>query len=323
MSLVNPQTGLFVYIPGSQYLFKRGYAVSIGPPNQTAALQYGTIGAKPAPLRVRFEIEKTMFGASPNHSKIEIYNLSTLSRQNIKKGYLIQLQAGYNNLINTIFNGNVFLGKSERHGADIITSYECLDGGGSIVFARLDKSYPAGSTLVQVLQDAATAMSVSSNLNSQGIGAGIAVGIPNVVFNKGFVANGPCKNTLDKLLAPVGLEWTIDNNNLNVIPKQNYDGNSAVVVSAETGMIGVPSNNEFFTQFTSLINPKIYPGSLVQLVSENQALNGFYKVRKAKYEGDSHDNKWQVACECTPMPNVVQALPNSSGFDYNPAVVTA
>lgn len=319
MSDIQPLS-TFNYSQTAQYLFKRSYAVSIGPPNQTAALQYGTLGTNPAPLRVRFEIEKTVFGSSPNHSKIELFNLSTQSRQNFKKGYIVNLQGGYNGLVGTLFTGNVFITKSDRSGPDIITTLECLDGGASIVLARLDKSYPAGVTNIQILQDVATAMSVTTDSNP-GVSAGIVVGIPTQTFNKGFTATGPCKDTLDKLLKPQGLEWTVDNGNLNIIPKSAYDGNSAQVVSAETGMIGVPSQNEFFTQFTSLLNPKLVPGALVQLISENAALNGFYKIRKSKLEGDSHENKWQVSCEAVPMPNVVQVFPAAEGFNFNPAAL--
>lgn len=313
----------FNYSPSAQYLFNRAYAVSLAPPGQVSALQYGTIGKDPAPLRVKFEIEKTMFGASPNHSKIEIYGLSVASRQSIKKGYLVNLQAGYNNLLGTIFTGNVFFAKSDRNGPDIITSLECLDGGSSIVFARLDKSYPAGTTLIQILGDVAAAMSVTTNYQPDPVNAGIALGIPNVVYNNGFVCTGPCKDSLNKLLINQNLEWTIQDGNLNIIHKGNYDGNTAVVISSLTGMIGVPSQNQFYTQFTSLLNPKLVPGALVQLISENDSLDGFYKIRKAKYEGDSHDNKWQVMCECTPMPNgSVQTLSASQGFNYNSAVIT-
>lgn len=323
----NPLTA-FKFSPNAQYLFDRAYAVNIGAPKQTAALQYGTIGTKPAALRVRFEVEKTIFGASPNHSKIELFNLSVESRSSIKKGYLVQLLAGYSTLknksplIGTIFTGNVYTAKSDRNGPEIITTLECLDGGSAITYAVLDKSYGPGTTLVQILTDIATAMSLTTTSNPAAVSAGVAIGIPEQTFNNGFVCKGPCKDSLDMLLKPQGLEWSVQNGNLNIIPKTAFDGNTAQVVSVETGMIGVPSLNEYFVQFTSLLNPKLVPGALVQIFSENTLLNGFYKIRKAKYTGDSHDNHWQVACEATPMPKgSVQSLSSAQGFDYQTALV--
>lgn len=322
----------FIYSPTAQYLFNRSYSVALAPPKTPTALQYGNIGPKAAPLRVRFEIEKTMYGASPNHSKIEIYNMAIQTYQSLKTGYLVNLQAGYSNikvvpqnqsLVGTIFTGNIFLSHTSRSGAETITSLECLDGGAAITYARLDKSYPAGTNIAMILQDCATAMSVTNNSNPSGISAGIALGIPNVIYNKGFMAQGPCKNTLDKVLNPLGLQWTVQDGNLNILPKLNTDGASAIVISPSTGMIGVPSNNQFYTQFTCLLNPKVVPGCVVQLISENTSLNGFYKVLRAKYEGDTHDNKWQVSCEATLLKNVQQNLKLSTGFDYDTALVQA
>lgn len=309
----------FVFNPNAQYLFKRAYTLNMAPPGTTAALQYGTEGPSPAPLRVKFDIDKNMIGSS-NKSKIEIYNLSTQSRMAIKKGYVLQLNAGYNGLIEQLFVGNVVTPISKRKDADIITEIECGDGESSITFARLDKSYGAGVKLSDILQDVARAMGSATTYNPLATNAGIAVGIPDLVFNKGFVASGACRDSLDKLLKPQGLEWSIQNGNLNIIPITAYNGASAIIVSSDTGMIGVPSQNDFFTQFESLLNPKLVPGQLIKMESENTALNGFYKIRRSHFEGDSHDTKWQVSCECIPQAGVVQSLRAANGFNYDTAV---
>lgn len=321
---MNP-TSSFVPNANSQYLFNRAYVLNIGAPKQTRALQYGTIpqfGGSPAPLRVRFDIEKTMSGSSANHSKIEIYGLSQQSRMNIKKGYLVQLFAGYDSLVGLLFTGNVFIAKSERKESSLVTCLECLDGGSAITYARLDKSYPAGVKLTAILSDLAAAMSLVTVASPVGVTAGISYAIPNPTYNNGFVAHGSCASSLNRLLRAQGLEWNVQNGSLNVIPIKSYDGTAAQVLSGETGLIGTPSQNQYFTQFTSLLNPKIVPGCLVKLVSENTSLNNYYKVRKCKYEGDSRENKWQVTCEATIQANVVQQTNLSGqGFNYDTAVV--
>lgn len=293
----------FNYNPNAQYLFKRTWSVAIGPTGQPAAKQYNS-------LRTRFDIDKTAVGSS-NKSKIEIFNLSSQSRTLISKGYSIKLTAGYNGLNQTLFVGNIVNVQSGRDGPDIITSMECGDGEQSIIFATFDKSYPAQSTLVQIVQDLANAM---------GVGAGIALGIPSVVYNKGFVASGTVSDSLNKLLANQNLEWHVQNGNLNIIPQGAYNGQSAIVVSQNTGMIGVPSDNLDFVQFSNLLNPKLVPGALIQLISENVSLNGFKTIRRSHFEGDSHDKKWQVACEAIKATGV-QALVPAQGFNYQPAVV--
>jgi hypothetical protein len=296
----------FSYDPNAQYLFKRAYSLALGAPNGVGtptstpinALQYGTID-NPNPfqaLRIAFDIEKISAGSS-SKAKIQIYNLSQQSRQNIKKGYIVQLIAGYNSVYQLLFLGSVTNPTSARSGPEIITTLECGDAEAAIVFATLDKSYPSGTDLVSIINDVQRAM---------GVGVGSQTGIPlDVTYNNGFAVNGSCKSTLDKILPNQGLQWNVQNGLLNIYPIKSSSGIAAQVVSQATGMIGVPSNNNDFVQFTALLNPKLIPGTPIQLISENTSLNGFYNIRKSHFEGDSHDTKWQVTCECIPIPATV------------------
>lgn len=293
----------FVYNPQGQYLFGRQYSVSIGPPGNVSAFKYTA-------LQIKFDINKLSAGTS-GKSKIEIVNLSTQSRQSFNKGYNVLLQAGYKGLIETLFLGQIVNAISVKGNTETTTTMECGDAESAIVFATLDKTYPEGSTLVQIIQDLAKSM---------GVNAGVARGIPEKVFGTGFTATGSISSSLDKLLRNQNLEWSIQNGNININPINATIGLTAIVVSAETGMIGIPSNNAGFTQFTSLLNPKLIPGALVQLISENTALNGFYKIRRSHFEGDSHANKWQVECEVVPISGAA-TLPSAQGFNYNTAVI--
>lgn len=303
----------FSAFQASSALFGRAYSLAIGKPNQTAALQYGNVGKDPAPLRVKFDINKFSSGPS-GRAKIEIYNLSQQSRQAIDQGQVVLLKAGYQKVFDQLFVGNIVpLGfESTRSGPDIITKIECGDGESSIIMARLDKSYPAGTSVLQILQDCAGAMHTEDSFNPQGTDSGIVFLPLNPVYNNGFVAKGPVSDTLTAILKPLGLEWSVQNGDLNVLPKTGHNGQTAIVISSATGMIGVPSGTKQLMKFTNLLNPKILPGSLIKLVSENSSLNGFYRVRNGHYEGDTHENKWQVECECLPMPNIVQNLANIS-----------
>lgn len=316
----------FNYNPNAHYLFSRTYSMQIGAPNQTTALQFSNISVGTGPssppssaFRVSFEIDKNMFGASPNKTKIEVWNLGYQNRSKIKPGYIIQLQAGYRGLMDTIFVGNVsaLAGvKNERHGPDVITSFECGEGESVIVMSRLDKSYPAGTTLAAIINDIAASMSVSSVVTDQGVSNGGFQGIPNVTYGRGYTAKGPCKDSLDFLLKNAGLRWTVQNGTLVILPlSSTTNPESAILVSSgitvdlasgisqfnpnkATGLIGVPSVGNNLISFKTLLNPKIKPGALVQLQCEDVTLNGFYKVNRARYVGDTHDaTKWHIECE--------------------------
>jgi hypothetical protein len=345
MSQTTPSVSTFTYNPNNHYLFSRTYAIAIGAPKQTSALQYSNLsitvaGQKipAAPLRVSFDIDKTLSGTS-NKSKFEIYNMSSQNRSKIKAGYIVQMQAGYAGLMNTIFVGNVDMkgARSERKGSDIVTIMECGEGESTIVMARLDQSYPSGTTLVQVLQDIADALNVNDITTDQGTGFGSIVGIPNFTYGRGISVHGSCKDSLDKLLKPFGLRWSVQNGNLNIIPATAHNGNTAIVVASGsitdpnsgvtsfnpnncTGLISTPSNTGYYTEFTALLNPNIVPGCLIQLICENTTINGYYRVNRAHYVGDTHDNKWQVMCECVPMPGNVQTIPIAKGSNLSTAV---
>lgn len=321
----------FVFNPQQQYLFKRSYALAIGKPGTSASLQYANFAIPgvngqlqpPSPLRIQFDIDKNGCGSS-NKSKISVYNFSLQSRQTIKKGWVLRLQAGYNGLVETIFFGNIPAGpgvKSKRDGPDIITEMECGDGENAIAYAVLDKSYPAGTTLAQIITDLGSAMGATVN-GQPGVGAGVIAGIPAIVFNNGRHVRGSVRDSLDEILKPYNLKWNVHNGNLNILPRTATNGQSAILVNQNTGMIGVPSFNNDLLQFTNLLNPRLIPDALIQMESENTALNGFYKLNRCHYEGDTHDTKWQVACEGIKVPNLVQALPTAQGFNAQKAVVS-
>lgn len=347
MSQPGQTTSNFIYNPNAQYLFSRTYALAIGAPRQTAALQYSNVAATvnsqvlpPSPLRVSFDIEKRLAGTS-NKSKIEIFNLAAQNRGKIQPGYLLTLQAGYRGLMDTIFVGNVDVkgAVSDRKGADIVTTLECGEGESSIVMARLDQTFPPGTTLAKVLAAIATAMSVSDIVTDSGVGFGSVVGIPNQSFSRGLTLHGSCKDSLDKITKTYGLRWSVQNGNLNILPVGSTLQQTAILVQSGattdpstgvtvfdpkkcTGLIGVPSammGN--MAKFTTLLNPKIIPGSLVKLVCEDLTLNGFYKIMVAKYQGDTHQNKWQIECEAVRQTNVGEVLPVAQGVNFDTAVI--
>lgn len=295
-------------------LFDRFCALTIGLPGQPGRTYQG--------MRVFFDIEKTGESTS-NKAKIDIYNLSALSRlqyqkadpSNLKSTYQIQLVAGYQSIKRAIYIGDIRTAKNARKSSDIITTFECGTAEKQLLLAKFDKSYPPGTKYVSIVQDLAIALQVD---------IGPVVGIQNQVYNGSFVASGSVKSSLDILLFKQGLQWSIQDGMLQIFPKNAHNGQSAVVVSnlatpGLTGLIGVPSQSQGITQFVSLLNPNIYPGRPVQIFSENIAGN-FFRVTKAHIEGDTHDNaKWNMNCEALPI-KATQTLPQNQGTNFSTAV---
>lgn len=280
----------------TQYLFNRDWSTSIGIQGQT--------GFKYTVLKTVFDIDKTAISSS-NKAKIDLYNLNDISRKNLEqKGLQVQLQAGYKGLIETLFVGNVAKTSSMRKGPDIITTIESGDGEKELAIAYFNKSYPPGTRYVTMIQDLAGAL---------GVDIGTVLGIQDMVYNSGITLSGPVKFSLDKLLKRQALEWSIQNNALTIIPLTAHNGDQAIVLSQTSGLIGIPTQKDSGVEFIALLNPKILPGSCVQIVSNH--VNGFYKVKRAHFEGDSHGQKWQVSCEGVPI-NAVQTIPVNQGSTF-------
>lgn len=262
----------------TQFLFDRQVAVTIGLP--------GLFGAQYTSLRTVFEVNKTS-DATSHKAKIQLYNLNSKSRLDVQqKGLQIRLDAGYQGLTDTIFNGDVLRALHHRQGSDIVTTFETGDFEKEITLAHFEKSYPAGTKYVDIISDMAAAL---------GAPIGTVIGIPAVTFNSGVTFSCTVRDGLERLLDKTGLEWHVTNGQLNILPITAHLGDEAIVLSQSTGLIGVPTLKDSGYEFNALLNPKIIPGCLLQV--ESETINGYFKARTALFKGDTHGNNWDVKVE--------------------------
>lgn len=296
-----------------QYLFGRSYRLQVQAKDGGAAAVYGNQAQGQSPLRVNFEIERDSI-PTPNGAKITVFNLSAASRAALGPGYIVSLAAGYDGLVDRIFLGAVQKVTITRQNADIATQMELSDGAGALLGTLFKKDYPPKTThLATVLSDVAAAMKID---------AGIVVGLPDETFGRGLSLHGSCQDILRTLLNKHGLEFTVQNGKLNIMPYHTHLGSAAVVLSESTGLLGVPSAPEKdAVQFEALLNPRLVPGQLVQVVGAQSNIDGFYKLRKVKFTGDTHDQDWKASCEAARVTQPLQTLTPAFGLAYGQAVV--
>lgn len=303
-----------------QFLFGRDWSLAVGVP--------GSKGKEYTRLKTTFEIFKDHTSNS-NKSKIEIYNLSPESRQfykktdpkNLRQALQVQLQAGYIGTKKTIYIGDVRLVDHERKGPDVITKFECGTAEKSLLLSHFEQSYPPGTHVYQIFLDLVKALDVD---------VGPIVNLPNFVYNQAFVAKSSVKTMLDRLCAKHELIWSIQNGNIQIYPRSGHIGQQAIVLSNKevpskgikpTGLLGVPSKNLGIVKFSSLLDPNLVPGVVVQIYSTN--IDGdFFRINKAKFSGDSHGEKWQAECEAAPI-KAKQVFNFAKGFDFSKAVMVA
>ena len=260
-------------------------------------------------FRIKFSIEKTS-EINANVGKISIYNLKNSSigllennsaRAVLESGYRgIPRSIGVNGsdtfifenpIIEILATGNIDKVATNRVGSDTITTFEIRDGGENLQSATLEQSFPPGSTTTQIINALSGAL---------GTTRGVFRGIQEQVFSNGVSISGRIRDTLEDITSKINTEFSVQDNELQIIPVGGNTGESAIEVQPETGLIGSPvrvvnnTNGEpGGVEFTTLLNPAYRPGRIVQLTS--QFITGTFTVQKVTFTGDNQLGSENIA----------------------------
>jgi hypothetical protein len=208
-----------------------------------------------------------------------------------------------------IFQGNVSYAWSKKEDADIITEFELGDGAQEIRDTTVSVGYNKGIKSTQVLNDVSKKMGLPLTLPSNA---------PTRTWNNGLSYHGPARTLLDKVTKGTGLEWSIQNGNLQVIEHGMVTTRQGILISQDSGMVGSPERERLAKAHThkqsktpggetgqpiiepdydgwkvkSLLQPTLNPGDRIKL--EAQFVTGVYRIEQIKHEGDSDaSGVWQ------------------------------
>lgn len=259
-------------------------------------------------LDIVFEIEKSV-KREPNKATIKVFNmpveirryLSALSTKK-KKGpgkIRVELEAGYVENKSLIFRGDLRTAISEQDGPDVVTTLEGEDGGRSMLWARINQTFPAGTRVDSVITACAQAL---------GVGIGNTMEVVRLarleggggIFTAGTTLSGSAHHELDGLLKSIGMTWSIQNGAIQILKRGRAVQTTSIKLTPDSGLVGSPQRQPDGTiSFKALLNPEIYPGR--QISFEEEGLSGTYKVKKLKYQGDSVGLDWYVDGEVTEL----------------------
>lgn len=270
---------------------------------------------------------------SPNNCSIRVYNLSPATIKAVREEYSrVILQAGYvDSAYGVIFDGTICQFRIGRE--NVTTTYLDIlvsDGDVAYSYAMCTASAAAGTTRSERLQ------TVMSTMNSKGVKAGqLIVDATGGILPRGKVLFGLAKGLIRSEVQSIGATWSIQNGQINVIPLDGYLPGQAVVLNAETGLIGRPEQTQDGIRVRCLINPKIIVGGLVKIdnTSINQTLqknpnaaplaynqyvglqqfasvtaDGIYRVYVAEHKGDTRGHDWYTDLTCLTVNPVTQKV---------------
>jgi len=220
-----------------------------------------------------------------NTGKVSIYNLnkasrSLLSRDGVKYNFI----AGYSGLNEDPIRGILSSGdieeiKTEKKGVDIITNLVVSEDGKKLREKSIDKSFAEGVNSTTI---------VNELVNTLGVVKGTIIGLKNKVFNSGYVASGKVKDRLDEIAKTDGLEWSVQNGELNILPEGVPTTEVAVNLTPKTGLLSakkIKVEGKDRITFISLLNPNIKINR--QIIVFSKEVEGVYTVRNIKYHGDN------------------------------------
>lgn len=271
-------------------LFNRSASVIIGDPSSDNAIEISG-------LRFVFTIEQTKT-SSQNTLKLKIYNLSDATSAKFQvKDAALTLKVGYERDVGReiIFSGSITRVAMLKDYPHTVLDIECGDG--------MDKLREARSNISN-----AENVSVTQILNQLGSDLGVVVkDITKDIkesFNNGFSFVGSTKQAIDSIAKQFGLDWSIQNGELQ-ISKKGKSGNRVAFISQDTGMLESPelivsdaqvlqaiSNSKPKYKVRVLMDAKIRATSKVQI--ESIPLNSSCIVDYVKHSGDTHGKVWDT-----------------------------
>ncbi len=258
-------------------------------------------------LRMAFSIQKNL-AIQTNPGLIKIWGLSANYRNLIKDfGDQVELYAGYEEASNLqlLYKGDTTTVYHSFEMPEVITTLECGDGEKYVNQKTFSLSFEAGTPVEDVIRSIASRM---------GINVAEYVASSNPVYELGFSNTGLLKESLNKACAYAGLQWSVQNDGLQVIPLNGTSGRPPYRIDADNGMIGVPERYtykgpQFYTnnravgwKVNNLLSPLILPGYRVDIRSRYLGFQGIFLVQTVRHNGDTYADPWFTNLEVTQLP---------------------
>lgn len=263
-------------------------------------------------LQFQFSVKATTI-RTPKRLQLRIYNLKKATAQKVTQiGSAVILSAGYEGNFGTIFQGQIVQCRIGRENAsDTYLDISAADSDSIYNQATVNFSVAKGSGVIGRLGQIA---------NAAGIKLG-TVALPQIPgqLQRGRVFFGLLRDHMSSLCGTIGANWTLNDGQLDVVSQDGYKPGQIPLITAATGMIGVPEQTPEGIQVKVLLNPFIQPNGLVQLdnasIQQYQfplqlgadakaplvppiSQDGKYKVLFVEFIGDTRGQEWYSELVC-------------------------
>lgn len=253
-------------------------------------------------LRIKFKVVRSGV-KEPNTADIDVYNLRQSNRVALQKsGLVVDIEAGYAENVSRIFLGGLEHSEIRLDGRDWVVTMQASDGGEAFKSSRVNVSVKGPAQVGDVLKTVADAMGLDLGNVADKVREGSIRGALTE-FTNGIVLSGKAEQQFDKVAKSMGYSWSVQDGQLQLLGPNETVGDQAFLLSTGTGLVGVPEAGEDgLVKARSLLQPEILPGKKVKIESVGaNNINGFYKVEKSTFIGDTGGGDWYVDIEGKPL----------------------
>lgn len=263
-------------------------------------------------LRVRFQIQKDLTRA-PNQCEVSIYNLARGTRERFHhdRKVPVVVEAGYRDTgLSVLFAGEMreAFSRADPDGS-WVTVLRAGDGDDALRQRRGAKKLAKGISFERVVGEVADSMKVGAGNMWQALKDGKPAGD---VFKMGYNAVGSLSSQFEKLMKSAELEYSVQDQQIQILPVGKTLSTTAVVLTPSTGLEGSP---EIDVHGTMSVRARLMPGlapgyplqvSAVKPVTLETGWYAFqvvedstiYRIEKTRYAGDTHGDDWTASIEC-------------------------
>lgn len=259
---------------------------------------------------VEFKVRKNL-KQEPNTCDLRIYDLSPDHRKALEQASAptagpaqkpgvaskvvpVRIDAGYVGAVSQIFLGELRASQSIIEGGDIITELSTGDGDA----AKLQRiNVPIGPGTSQ-------AAAMRALLGALGIGQGNLARALQLLqtkgsataYAKGALLKGAAADHMTDLCRGAGLEWSIQDGQLQVLNLgQPLDG-QAILLDSDHGLVGSATvDTKGILSATALMIPGLKPG--VKVSVNSVSVKGGYRVISCEYSGNTKETEWYCRVE--------------------------
>lgn len=288
-------------------LFDRKCAVTLVKPIKGSFTQTDPKNAiEITDLRMSFTIEKKL-QKSPNTAEIVIYNLAAQTRALVQvKPLHVRLIAGYGSDVRVMWTGDMTFSDSKHNGVEWVTTIEVGNGVRAFNYARVNRTFApsrggTGTTSMDVIKDIATSMGMGVVVPAE-----LKAQLTQTQNRQSLSVRGPARAALDRIL-PKGVEWSIQDNQIQLLRKNEPRTNEAWLINESSGMVGTPEysppkkpGEKATLNVRTLLHADIIPGHKIKVQSDG-INGGVFRVEAIKHRGDTASQEWYSEIEAKPI----------------------